>query len=96
MNSALSNPSVSLEEVLDLYIRKYSLRVSRSLNEPFVVTDKRTKLQILEESAFANPTISEGADIRAYIQTLRGLVAMFDQLAPETLAAMKEKENHQQ
>ena len=49
-NETLRNPALSLEDALDAYIDKYSLRQSRSVNEPFLVTDKRTKLKVLEDS----------------------------------------------
>ena len=57
-----------------------------------MITNKRTKLAILEESIFADSALCESPEVQAYIQTLRGLVSMFDTLSPEVLAAMKQKE----
>jgi len=94
MNSSIRNPSESLESALDAYIKKYSLRVSHSLEEPALITDKRTKLKVLEESAFSDSANCDAPEVAAYIHSLRAMVVMFDTLSPEALDAMKRKEQN--
>jgi hypothetical protein len=93
-NETLRNPALSLEDALDAYIDKYSLRQSRSVNEPFLVTDKRTKLKVLEDSIFSNPENCDAPEIVAYIDMLRAMVNSFEKLRPEVLEKIHSSEKN--
>lgn len=94
MERSMQNPSLSLEDALNDYIRTYHLAVRASLDEPAKVTAVRTKLQILEESMISDPDLCKNDQVQAYVDVLRSNVAMFDSLSPEVLKRMKERENN--
>lgn len=89
----MRDPSLSLEDALNEYIRTYRLAVRASLDEPAKVTAVRTKLQILEESILSDPELCRIDQVQTYVDVLRSNVAMFDSLSP-VLKRMKEKERN--
>lgn len=93
MELTQEEPSISLEEILNRYIKKYRLAVRYSLDEPVMITTARTKLHILEESDFVNPMyFTPDEKFQNYLETLRRTVEMFDSLPPEVSKRIKEKE----
>jgi hypothetical protein len=94
MNESLQNPALSLEDALDLYIEKYSLAIRHSLDEPKMVTEKRTKLKILEDSLFSDPENCNDPQVHQYIANLRMFVETLDSLPPEALEAIKKRKEN--
>lgn len=92
MSESLQNPALSLEDALDLYIEKYQLAIRHSLDEPKMVTEKRTKLKILEDSLFSDPKNCNNPQFNQYIANLRVFVETFNSLSPEALKAIKKRE----
>jgi len=91
------DPSISLEDVLNQYIKKYVLAVRHRLDEPATVTAARTKLHILEECiSEEDPEKCLYADEKLlhYLKTLRETVKMFDSLPRDVLKRMKEREQN--
>lgn len=89
---AAQNRDESLEETLAEYIRRYRLNVRVSLDEPERISAARTRLQILEETVFADPKLCPDPQVQAYISALRATVRMGDELHPDILAALKARE----
>jgi hypothetical protein len=94
MNEILQNPALSLEDALDLYIEKYSLAIRHSLDEPKMVTEKRTKLKILEDSLFSEPKNCNDPQVHQYLANLRMFVESFNSLSPEILKGIKKREEN--
>jgi hypothetical protein len=90
MQCITANPSISIEEVLEQYIKKHDLAVPHHLDEPAKATAARTKLQILEESSLAKDC--DDPQFQNYLNGLRSLVQMFDAMSPEARKLMKERE----
>ena len=92
-NRYLQNPSLNLEDALDQYIQEYGVAVRHSLDEPAIVTNARTKLHIIEESALVDPKYYHSDEqFQHYLEALRRIVKMYDSLTPEVLKRMKERE----
>lgn len=81
-----------MEDALDLYIEKYSLAIRHSLDEPQMITEKRTKLKILEDSLFSDPEYCKDPQLCQYIDNLRMFVESFNSYSPELLKAIKNRE----
>jgi len=90
MQCITANPSISIEEVLEQYIKKHDLAVPQHLDEPAKATAARTKLQILEESSLAKDR--DDPQFQNYLNGLRFLVQMVDAMSPEARKLMKERE----
>jgi len=88
----MSNPSVSIEEVLERYINKYNLAVRHHPDEPTKVIMARTKLQILEESSFSRPGECRDPAFQNYLFGLRALVHAYNTMSPEVRKLMEQKE----
>jgi len=86
------DPSLSLEDVLSEYIKKYKLAVRHSLDEPTTITGFRTRLHILEESILANPKYCPYDQLQHYVESLRRMVNAMNELSPEVLKRLKDKE----
>ncbi len=78
-----ANPTVSIEEVLDDYIRRCGLAVRHSLSEPQAATGLRTRLHILEELLHDHPECGKDPDFQKYLSHLRMLVETLDTMPPE-------------
>ena len=91
MHEILQNPDLNLD-ALDMYIKKYSLEIRYSLDEPKILTEKRTKLKILEECSFSDPKNCDYPQLHQYINCLRIFVEGFKSFTPEMLKALKERE----
>ncbi|HVF71003.1 MAG TPA: hypothetical protein VM940_05285 [Chthoniobacterales bacterium] len=92
MEQSMQTPRRSLEDVLADYIARYSLVVRKSLDEPHSISAVRTRLQILEETSFADPALCPDEQVQGYIAALRAQVTMGDELHPDILAAMRARE----
>jgi hypothetical protein len=90
MQCITANPSISVEEVLEQYIKKHDLAVPQHLDEPAKATAARTKLQVLEESSLAKDC--DDPQFQNYLLHLRTLVLSFDKMSPEARKLMKERE----
>jgi hypothetical protein len=93
MEQSMQNRRLSLEDALAEYIARYRLVVRKLLDEPESISKARTRLQILEETMFADPTLCPDEQIQAYIAVLRSQVQMGDELNPDILAAMRAREH---
>jgi hypothetical protein len=92
MDLSMANPSISIEEVLEQYIKKYNLAVPHHPDEPTKATMARTKLQILEESSFSGPRECPDPTFQNYLFGLRALVHAYNTMSPEARKLMKQKE----
>jgi hypothetical protein len=92
MEPSMQNPRLSLEDALADYIARYRLVVRKYLDEPDSISRARTRLQILEETVFADVALCPDEQVQAYIAALRTQVAMGDELHPDILAAMRARE----
>jgi hypothetical protein len=92
MDLSMANPSISIEEVLERYIKKYNLALRHHLDEPTKVTMARTKLQILEESSFSGPGECPDPAFQNYLLGLWALVHAYNTMSPEARKLMKQKE----
>jgi len=92
MELSTTNPSISIEEVLEQYIEKYNLAEPLHLDEPRKATIARTKLRILEESSFSDPKNCLDPAFQNYLLGLRSLVQMYDTMSPEVRRLMKRRE----
>jgi hypothetical protein len=88
----MQNPNENLEQTLTEYISRYKLTLRKSLDEPASISAARTRLQILEETVFADPKLCPDPQVQEYISVLRANVAMGDKLPPAILKAMKARE----
>jgi hypothetical protein len=95
VNEYRQNPALNLEDALDMYIKKYSLVIRHSLDEPKMITDKRTKLRILEESDLSNTKYCNSSQFHQYITELRMFVEALNSLSPEALRAVKKREENE-
>jgi hypothetical protein len=86
------NPHISLEDTLTDYIARYRLNFRKSLDEPESISAARTRLQILEETVYADPNLCPYPQLHDYISALRAQVQMGDELHPDILAAMRARE----
>ncbi len=86
------HPHISLEDTLTDYIARYRLSVRKSLDEPESISAARTRLQILEETVYADPKLCRYPQLHDYISALRAQVEMGDELHPDILAAMRARE----
>jgi hypothetical protein len=74
------------------YIARYRLSVRKSLDEPESISAARTRLQILEETVYADPKLCSYPQLHDYISALRANVKMADELPPDVLAGMRARE----
>ena len=88
-----ANPALNLEDALDMYIEKYSLQIQHSLEEPSFITEKRTKLMILEEARESDPGIFDAPELQRYINSLQIFVETMNSLPPEAIKHMKKDES---
>lgn len=94
LEQSMQNPRISLEDMLADYIARYRLIVRKSLDEPDSISAARTRLQILEETSFADPTLCPDAQVQGYIAALRAQVAIGDEGHPDLLAALRARERN--
>jgi hypothetical protein len=92
LDQAGQNRHISLEDTLADYIVRYGLVVRKSLDEPDSISAARTRLQILEETSFADPTLCHNPHVKGYIAALRAQVAVGDEGSPELFALMRARE----
>lgn len=92
LEQSMQTPRISLEDTLADYIDRYRLLVRKSLDEPDSISAARTRLQILEETSFADPTLCRDEMARDYIAALRAQVATGDDGSPELFAVMRARE----
>jgi len=92
MERTLQNPSMTLEDALNEYIRIHSLAVRHTLDEPQKITAARTKLKIMEGWMAEDPEPQADQEIQLYMDILRTTVQHIEQLSPEVLQRMKERE----
>lgn len=92
IEQSMQYPSISLEDTLAEYIRRYRLIVRKSLDEPDSISAASTRLHILEETSFADPTLCPDDKVQSYIAALRAQVAIGDEGHPDLLAALRARE----
>jgi hypothetical protein len=90
-HETITNPSLNLEDALNLYIKKYNLMIRTCIDEPENISVIRTKLQILEEMLLVEPEFRQNSQIADYVNNLRMMVDAFNSLTPECLKHMKEQ-----
>lgn len=90
-HETINNPSLNLDDALNLYIEKHSLMIRTCLDEPENVSVIRTKLQIMEEMVSAEPDFGQNSQITEYVANLRRAVDAFNSLTPECLKHMNEQ-----
>ncbi len=78
-----ANPSLSLDAVVEAYIKEYNLAVPRHPDEPAMLTMNRAKLQVLEEFGRQHPNYSkEDRGFDTYLTGLRRFVPTLNGLSP--------------
>jgi hypothetical protein len=92
MDLSMANPSISIEEVLERYIKKYNLAVRHRLDETTKETMIRTKLQILEESSFSARGEWPDPAFQNYLSGLRAIVHLYNTMSPQARRLMKQRE----
>jgi hypothetical protein len=80
-----SNPSVSMDEVVEAYVTRYGLAVPRHPDEPAILTMNRAKLQVLEEFVVQHPNYNKEANFERYLTGLRLWVPTMDEVMPDLL-----------
>ncbi len=87
------NPAVSVDEVVEAYIREHHLAVPRRPDEPALITMNRAKLQVLEQFVEEHPDYNRNdPHFQTYLTGLRMLVPVLDETPPEMLKHMRERE----
>lgn len=90
-HETINNPSLNLDDALNLYIKKYNLMIKTCLDEPEYISIIRTKHQIIEEMLSVEPEFGQKPQFMDYVSHLRSTVDAFNSLPPESLKRMKEK-----
>ena len=90
-HETINNPSLNLDDALNLYIEKYHLMIRAHLDEPENISIVRTKLQILEEMLSLEPEFGQDPQVMGYVTKLRLFVDGINSLSPECLKHMKEQ-----
>jgi hypothetical protein len=90
-HETMNNPSLNLDDALNLYIKKHNLMIRNCLDEPEYISVIRTKLQIMEEMLSVEPDFGQNSQIVNYVANLHRMVDAFNSLTPECLKRMKEK-----
>jgi hypothetical protein len=78
-----NNPTLNLDDALNLYIEKHGLMIRTCLDEPDNISTTRTKLQIMEEMLSNEPDYGQNSQFTDYIANLRRTVDAFNSLTPE-------------
>lgn len=94
LQQSMQDPRISLEDTLADYIARYGLIVRNSLGEPDSISAARTRLQILEETSFGDPTLCPDDKVQGYIAALRAQVAIGDEGHPDLLARLRDRERN--
>jgi hypothetical protein len=89
-HETINDPSLNLDDALNLYIKKHNLMIRTCLDEPENISVIRTKLQIMEEMLSVEPEFVQNSQIADYVANLRRAVDAFNSLTPECLKRMKE------
>jgi hypothetical protein len=89
-HETINNPALSLDDALNLYIKKHNLMIRTCLDEPENISVIRTKLKIMEEMLSVEPEFRQNSQVADYVANLRRMVDAFNSLTPECLKRMKE------
>lgn len=87
-----TKPRANLGDLLDRYIAQYDVTVRATLDEPRMVSDARTKLQLVESSVFYDTSRYPNPKLQAYKMVLETIIMGYDEADEETRELLRERE----
>ena len=87
-----TKPRANLCDLLDRYIAQYDVTVRATLDEPRMVSDARTKLQLVQSSVFYDTGRYPNPKLQAYKMALETIIMGYDEADEETRELLRERE----
>ena len=87
-----TKPRANLCDLLDRYIAQYDVTVRATLDEPRMVSDARTKLQLVQSSVFCDTERYPNPNLEAYKMGLETIIMGYDEADEEIRELLRERE----